>query len=72
MQNMMTELWFKYINYSAYYEQCQPVECTYTYIVKYDAIYIITIITGLIDGLATIYQLVIPRAIRLIRRCCLA
>jgi hypothetical protein len=22
MQNMMTELWFKYINYSAYYEQC--------------------------------------------------
>jgi hypothetical protein len=69
MRKMMTETWSKYVNYSAYYEQCHPVECKYTYIVKNDTIYMITTITGLIGGLVTIFQLLTLRDIRLIRRC---
>ena len=70
MHNMMTESWNKLINYSAYYEQCHTMECKYTYTIKYDTIYIVTTITGLVGGLATIYQLIIPRVVTLIRRYC--
>ena len=68
MQKMMTESWYKYINYTAYYEQCHPDQCKYTYNVKFDTIYIITTITGLIGGLVTVYQLIIPYAIKFIRQ----
>lgn len=70
MHNMMIESWTKLINYSAYYEQCHVIECKYTYTIKYDPIYIVTTITGLIGGLTTIYQLIIPRVVTWIRRYC--
>jgi hypothetical protein len=69
MENMMTEPWYTYVNYSAYYEQCHPTECKYTYVVKFDIVYIVTTIIALIGGLVTILQLVIPRAVKLIRQC---
>jgi hypothetical protein len=69
MQNMMTESWIRYANYSAYYDQCHPIECKYTYIMKYDVIYIITTIIGLIGGLVTVFQFVIPPVVKFIRRC---
>ena len=69
MEKMMTEPWYKYINYSAYYQACHPLECKYTYIIKYDVIYIITTITGLIGGLVTVYQVAIPLAIKFIHQC---
>jgi hypothetical protein len=68
MQNMMTEPWSTYVNYSAYYEQCHPIECKYTYIVKHDIVYMITIIIGMIGGLVTILQFAIPYAVKLIRK----
>jgi hypothetical protein len=69
VQKMMTEPWYTNVNYSAYYEQCNPIECKYTYMIKYDLVYIFTTIIGLIGGLITIFQLVIPRAVKLIRQC---
>jgi hypothetical protein len=68
MQNLMIESWNTDVNYSAYYEQCHPNECKYTYIVNHDVIYIVTTIIGLIGGLVTIFQLVIPRAVKLIQK----
>jgi hypothetical protein len=68
MQNLMIESWNTDVNYSAYYEQCHPNECKYTYIVNNDVIYIVTTIIGLIGGLVTIFQLVIPRAVKLIQK----
>ena len=69
MQQMMTELWSKNVNYSSYYKQCHPVECKYTYVVQYDVVYIVTTIAGLIGGLTSILGLVIPRVVKLIRWC---
>ena len=69
MKKMMTESWYTHINYSAYFEQCHPIECKYTYVIKYDLVYIISTIIGLIGGLDTIFRFVIPRAVKLIRRC---
>jgi hypothetical protein len=68
MQKMMTEPWIADVNYSAYFEQCQPIDCKYTYTVKYDFIYMITTVIGLIGGLTTILQIVISYAVILIRR----
>ena len=67
MQKLMTESWYNNVNYSAYYEQCHPIECKYTYIVKYDIVYIVTTIAGLFGGLTTILQLIIPRLVKLLR-----
>ena len=68
VEKMMIEDWHSFINYSAYYDQCHPVECKYTYVVKYDIIYTITTIIGLIGGLLTIFQFLIPLLVKLIRR----
>ena len=69
VDNLMVEDWYPSVNYSAYYKACSPIECKYSYVVKYDIIYIITTIIGLIGGLVTVFQIVVPRAVRLIRRC---
>ena len=70
VEKIMIEDWHYFINYSAYYEQCHPTECRYTYVVKHDIIYIITTIIGLIGGLVTVLQWIIPPFVKLIRRYC--
>ncbi|CAF1096560.1 unnamed protein product [Adineta ricciae] len=69
MIKMMTESWYTHVNYSTYFEQCHPIECKYTYVIKYDFVYIISTIIGLIGGLDIIFRFGIPRTIKLIRRC---
>jgi hypothetical protein len=68
MQKLMTEPWHTNVNYSAYYEQCQPTACKYTYVVDHNTIYIVTTIIGLIGGLVTISQFFIPRVVELLRK----
>ncbi|CAF3184812.1 unnamed protein product [Rotaria sp. Silwood2] len=65
MEKMMIDSWHMEVNYSAYYEQCQPNQCKYTYIVSHDVVFIVTTITGLVGGLTTILQFVIPRVVKL-------
>jgi hypothetical protein len=69
VQKMMAEHRYTDVNYSAYYEQWNPMECKYTYVIKYDLVYIVTTIIGLIGGLVTVLQLVVPRAVKLLRQC---
>ena len=71
VENMMTEEWSTYVNYSAYYEQCRPIVCRYTYEEKYDAIYIITTVIGLIGGVVTILQLGVPTLVHFAFKYCL-
>ena len=59
-------------NYDAYYDACQPIECTYTVqtngaiMMKDDITYIIGILIGVIGGLIAILNLIVPRLVRLI------
>ena len=69
VQKLMTESWFKDVNYSAYYGTCHPIECKYTYTNKYDVLYIVTTIIGLIGGLTTILQTIVPKVIKLRENC---
>ncbi|CAF0881101.1 unnamed protein product [Didymodactylos carnosus] len=60
INNLMTEQWNFNVSFESYYQQCQPSECHYTYIEKFDYLYTITTILGLIGGLSTILSKLIP------------
>ncbi|CAF0767800.1 unnamed protein product [Adineta steineri] len=69
VNELLVENWNLSITYENYYNGCQPTQCSYSYIAKNNAIYIATMIFGLIGGLMTILQCFIPRLVRLIARC---
>ncbi|CAF0722498.1 unnamed protein product [Adineta steineri] len=69
INELMVENWNLSIIYENYYNGCQPTQCSYSYTAKNNAIYIATMIFGLIGGLMTILQCFIPRLVRLIARC---
>ncbi|CAF0846729.1 unnamed protein product, partial [Adineta steineri] len=69
VNELMVENWNLSIIYENYYNGCQPTQCSYSYTAKNNAIYIATMIFGLIGGLMTILQCFIPRLVRLIARC---
>jgi hypothetical protein len=48
-----------------YYNQCYPIQCTYSYIGKNDFKTVITTVIGLIGGLSTILKFVIPQIIKI-------
>ena len=68
VRNLMIEEWNLSTMYEGYYNQCQSVQCTYTYEAKNDAIYIVTTLIGLLGGLATTERLVVLLILKLIRR----
>ncbi|UJR24494.1 hypothetical protein I4U23_005869 [Adineta vaga] len=66
------------IDYESYYEQCRPKLCSYTMEMsqtmeiaqivqtKRDIASIIGLVIGIIGGIITILQLIIPRSVKLI------
>ena len=52
------------IRYDNYYNQCQPVMCTYTIPTQNGALYISTTLFGLVGGLMTILRLCVPVLVR--------
>ena len=67
VNNLMIEQWNISTTYENYYNQCQPIECTYTYERKNGVVYIITALLGLLGGLITILKLIIPTLVKFIR-----
>ena len=60
ISNLMVEQWNNQSFYQDYFNQCQPDECTATYVHRGNVPYIITTMTGLIGGLTKVYMFVIP------------
>ena len=60
----MVEHWDTVKNFSAHYIACAPVECTYTFTQRNDFIYVITMIIGLLGGLAVVMRIVSPLIIK--------
>ncbi|CAF1607889.1 unnamed protein product, partial [Didymodactylos carnosus] len=54
---LMVEQWNPNVSYYQYYQQCQPKQCTYTYVQRFVIIYIIATILGLVGGLTTIFRM---------------
>jgi hypothetical protein len=66
---LMVEEWNSSIMYENYFNECEPIECTYTHQTKNNIIYIVTTIIGLIGGLTTALKLIVPRLVEFIAFC---
>ena len=64
LDELMIEEWNLTPTYESYYLQCQPSQCTYTAVLKNEAIYIVTTLFGLIGGLVTILKVTVPITVK--------
>ncbi len=64
----MIEQWNNQTFYQDYFNQCQPDECSATYVDQGNVLYIITAMTGLIGGLTKVYTFVIPLLVNVVFR----
>jgi hypothetical protein len=68
LNGLMIEEWNLSITYNTYYNECQPIICTYTYETKNGIVYIITVLLGLVGGLITALEFVVPILVKFVRR----
>ncbi|CAF3702089.1 unnamed protein product, partial [Adineta steineri] len=68
LNNLMIEEWNSTQLYDQYYNECQPIECTYTTETRNSVIYIITTIFGIIGGLITVLRCVVPQVVKFVRK----
>jgi hypothetical protein len=57
---LFIENWTKILNYTSYFEQCQPQSCLYDINERAQILYIITSLLGLYGGLTVVLGLIIP------------
>ncbi len=62
------EDWNGIIDYSLYYNNCNPINCIYTITKKFNIPTVVTTVIGLIGGLSVILRIVLPPFIKLFRR----
>ncbi|CAF3338151.1 unnamed protein product [Rotaria sp. Silwood2] len=60
--------WANSTNFSYYYNQCAPDECTYTYEERFNRAYVIATILGIAGGLSTALRILILPVVKLLRR----
>ncbi|CAF1436941.1 unnamed protein product [Adineta ricciae] len=68
LDHLMVEYWNISTTYEKYYNQCQPIQCTYTYKGKNTVIYIFNVLLGLLGGLITVLKVIVPIMVRFIRK----
>ncbi|CAF1071614.1 unnamed protein product [Adineta ricciae] len=72
LENVVSQLfiedWTNTSNFSSYYHQCAPNECTYTYEGRFNRAFIIATALGTIGGLSVALQIFTPFSIILFRR----
>ncbi|CAF1413027.1 unnamed protein product [Adineta ricciae] len=72
MESIISELfiekWTNISNFTSYYSQCSPKECTYTYEQRFNRAFIIATIFGIVGGLSTALEILIPLFVILLRR----
>jgi len=68
LDELMIEQWNISTTYETYYKECQPIQCTYTYERKNTVIYIITALLGLVGGLITALEVIVPILVKVVRR----
>ncbi|CAF1112213.1 unnamed protein product [Adineta steineri] len=68
LNSLMIEEWNLTQFYDQYYDECQPIECTYNVKTRNNVIYIVTTMFGIIGGLITVLKLVVPRVVKFIRK----
>ncbi len=68
LNQLMIEKWNVSATYERYFNACQPAQCTYTFEMRIDIIYIVTTLFGIAGGLTTVLKFILPRVIKFIRK----
>jgi hypothetical protein len=68
VNNLMIEEWNDSSIFENYYNQCQPIKCTYTLQTNNDIIYIVTELLRIVGGLTTALKFIIPFLVKFIRK----
>lgn len=68
VSQLFIEDWSHSTNFSAYYHQCAPDQCTYTYEERFSIPYLISIVCGIVGGLSVALRISIPPLVILLRR----
>ncbi len=68
VDNLMIEEWNTTTIFENYYNECQPIQCTYSFAKRHDLIYIVTTLFGIAGGLTTVLELVLPRLVKFLRK----
>ena len=63
LTELMVETWHFSADHQAYFDACQPVQCTYTLKTRNDLLFIITTLFGLIGGVVTVLKFILPLAV---------
>lgn len=60
--------WENTTNFTAYYNQCAPEICTYRYEERFDTVYVVTTLLGIVGGLSTALRIFALPLVKLLRR----
>ncbi|CAF1010004.1 unnamed protein product [Adineta steineri] len=69
LNNLMIEEWNSTQMYAQYYNECQPIECTYTTRTRNNILYVITTLIGIIGGLTRVSKILVPLLVKIIVYC---
>jgi len=60
VDRLFIDQWYINQSYDKYFEQCAVTKCTYSYVQKFDILYLVTTLMGLYDGLSKILKIIVP------------
>lgn len=63
VDQLMVEAWNFSAEHSSYFNVCRVAQCSYTYITRNDALFVITTVFGLIGGLVKVLRFGVPLAV---------
>ena len=64
----MVEQWNSTGFYDRYYNECQPIQCSYTIETRNSRIYIATSLFGIFGGLITVLRCVVPPVVKFVKK----
>ncbi|CAF0954536.1 unnamed protein product [Adineta steineri] len=68
VSRLFIEDWTNTTNFSSYYHQCAPNQCTYTYEQRFNRVYITATVFEIVGGLSVALKIFIPLLVILLRR----
>jgi hypothetical protein len=64
---LFVEDWHEEVNFTKYYQECKPIQCTYNEKMRKNVLTVATTIIGLLGGLSTALNIVVPNSVRFVR-----
>lgn len=69
-KTLLVDKWSKRISYPQYFNVCAPTVCTYTYIKRWDPVFILTTFLGIYQGMSTALRILVPILVKFFYRVC--